>query len=51
MPALTEQTIDYAENADIVAANRASGCEYWRYKGAAKNKPLLGINNIRSSST
>jgi polyvinyl alcohol dehydrogenase (cytochrome) len=50
VPAVTEQTIYYAENADIVAANRASGCEYWRYKGAVKNKPLLGINNIRSSS-
>ena len=49
-PAVTEQTIYFAEGTDLVAANRVSGCEYWRYKGAAKNKPLLGINAIRSSS-
>jgi polyvinyl alcohol dehydrogenase (cytochrome) len=49
-PAVTEQTIYFAEAGDIVAANRTSGCEYWRYKGAARNKPMLGGNPIRSSS-
>lgn len=49
-PAVTEQTVYFSEGMDVVAANRTSGCEYWRYKGAMQNKPLIGANNIRSSS-
>jgi polyvinyl alcohol dehydrogenase (cytochrome) len=48
-PAVTEQTVYFSEGRDIVAANRTTGCQYWRYSGV--NKTTLGIKNaIRSSA-
>jgi polyvinyl alcohol dehydrogenase (cytochrome) len=50
VPAVTQQTVYFSEGRDIVAANRASGCEYWRYSGVNRSTPLIGANAIRSSS-
>jgi polyvinyl alcohol dehydrogenase (cytochrome) len=49
-PAVTQQTVYFSEGRDIVAANRVSGCEYWRYSGVDKSTPVIGDNAIRSSS-
>jgi polyvinyl alcohol dehydrogenase (cytochrome) len=49
-PAVTQQTVYFSEGRDIVAANRASGCEYWRFSGVDKSTPVIGGNAIRSSS-
>ncbi|MFT3856500.1 MAG: PQQ-binding-like beta-propeller repeat protein [Aquabacterium sp.] len=49
-PAITAQTIFFAEGMAIVAANRASGCEYWRYEGARANRRWMAPNNIRSAA-
>lgn len=49
-PAVTSQTLYFAEGRDIVAANRSNGCEYWRFSGENKSTPLIGTNAIRSSS-
>ncbi|RZI86810.1 MAG: hypothetical protein EOP38_00500 [Rubrivivax sp.] len=49
-PAVTQQTVYFSEGREIVAANRISGCEYWRFSDAAKNTSLIGGNTIRSSS-
>ena len=48
VPAITEQTVYFSEGKDIVAANRSSGCEYWRFAGSAKSN-LTGGNALRSS--
>jgi polyvinyl alcohol dehydrogenase (cytochrome) len=50
VPAVTNQVIYLAEGRDIVAVNRVSGCQYWRYSGVNKTSPLIGTNAIRSSS-
>jgi len=49
-PAVTEQAVFFSEGRDLVAANRQSGCTYWRFSGI--NRTLLGTlgNHIRSSS-
>jgi polyvinyl alcohol dehydrogenase (cytochrome) len=49
-PAVTAQTVYFTEGMDLVAANRLTGCEYWRYEGARGNKLWLSSNNLRSSS-
>lgn len=50
-PAVTAQTVYFSEGREIVAANRATGCEYWRYKGLAnKSSVMYGSNMVRSSS-
>jgi polyvinyl alcohol dehydrogenase (cytochrome) len=48
-PAVTEQAMFFSSGRDIVAANRHSGCIYWRYSG---DKKYAGLdqNHIRSSS-
>jgi len=46
---VTQQTVYYSEGNTLVAANRATGCEYWRFKGLSKSS-LLGANAMRSSS-
>ena len=49
-PAVTEQTVYFAEGRDIVAANRITGCEYWRFSGDNRTRLLTGAGNqIRSS--
>jgi len=48
VPAVTEQTVYFSEGKDIVAANRNSGCEYWRFTGSTKSN-LTGGNALRSS--
>jgi polyvinyl alcohol dehydrogenase (cytochrome) len=49
-PAVTAQAIFFAEGRDLVAANRATGCVYWRYSGVSRT--LLGVmpNHMRSSA-
>lgn len=49
-PAATAQTLYFAEGMALVAANRQSGCEYWRNDSARQNKPWLGSNKLRSTS-
>lgn len=49
-PAITNQVVYMAEGRDLVAVNRLSGCEYWRYGVVNKSTPLVGSNAIRSSS-
>jgi polyvinyl alcohol dehydrogenase (cytochrome) len=50
-PAITQQTVYFSEDTDIVASNRATGCEYWRFKGKKLINPLMpwSPNRIRSS--
>lgn len=48
-PAVTQQTIYFSEINDVVARNRQSGCEYWRYRVPYKMN-LLMTNSVRSSS-
>ncbi|MDO9236705.1 MAG: PQQ-binding-like beta-propeller repeat protein [Aquabacterium sp.] len=50
-PAVTQQTVYFSEGRDIVAANRATGCEYWRFTGLDLRNPFVGggTNPIRSS--
>ncbi len=48
-PVLTAQTVYFTEGTSLVAGDRQSGCEHWRYDGAAHNKPLLGSSALRSS--
>lgn len=50
VPAVTNQTIYFAEGRDVVARHRLSGCEYWRFSAANKSTFLVGSNAIRSSS-
>lgn len=49
-PAVTEQALFFSEGPFVVAANRATGCEYWRFRV----KPLWWLvaqhNVVRSSS-
>ncbi len=49
-PAVTQQVVYFSEGRDIVAANRITGCEYWRYAGVNRSTPLVASNAIRSSS-
>lgn len=50
-PAVTAQTVYFTEGREVVAANRLSGCEYWRYKGLVnKSSIMFGDNVVRSSS-
>lgn len=49
-PAVTNQVLYMAEGRDIVAVNRISGCQYWRYSVIDKSTALVGSNAIRSSS-
>lgn len=48
--AVTNQAAYIAEGRDLVAVNRISGCQYWRYSAINKSTPLIGSNAIRSSS-
>ncbi len=48
-PAVTQQTVYFSERNEIVAANRITGCEYWRFKGLVKSS-LIGNNAMRSSA-
>ncbi len=48
VPAITEQTVYFSEGKDIVAANRSSGCQYWRFAAPSKSS-LTGSNALRSS--
>ncbi len=47
--AVTEQTIYFSESNELVARNRKSGCEYWRYRVPFKLN-LVMSNVVRSSS-
>jgi polyvinyl alcohol dehydrogenase (cytochrome) len=49
-PAITEQVVYAAEGREVVAFNRAKGCEYWRFAAVSKFGLLVGNNAIRSSS-
>lgn len=48
-PSVTQQTVYFTEGRDLVAANRATGCEYWRYSGVKKSS-LSGGNIMRNSA-
>lgn len=48
VPAVTNQTVYFSEGRDLVAANRTSGCEYWRFSAVNKSG-LTGSNALRSS--
>jgi polyvinyl alcohol dehydrogenase (cytochrome) len=48
-PAVTQQTVYFSEINEIVARNRQTGCEYWRYRVPFKLN-LLMANSVRSSS-
>lgn len=48
-PAVTRQAVYFSEGAEVVARNRQSGCEYWRFKVPYKLN-LLMSNSVRSSS-
>jgi polyvinyl alcohol dehydrogenase (cytochrome) len=48
-PAVTQQTLYFSEINELVARNRQSGCEYWRWRVPFKLN-LLMSNNVRSSS-
>jgi polyvinyl alcohol dehydrogenase (cytochrome) len=50
VPAVTNQVIYMAEGRDIVAVNRVTGCQYWRYSAVDKGSLFIGSNAIRSSS-
>lgn len=50
VPAVTRQTVYFSEGRDIVAAERGTGCQYWRFTGDDKSSLLFGKNTIRSSS-
>ncbi len=50
VPAVTRQVLYFSEGRDVVAANRSSGCEYWRFSAIDKSTLLVGSNAIRSSS-
>ncbi|MEY4763870.1 MAG: hypothetical protein RI907_543 [Pseudomonadota bacterium] len=49
-PAITNQAVFVAEGRDVVAYNRATGCEYWRFSAVDKFGLLVGSNAIRTSS-
>jgi polyvinyl alcohol dehydrogenase (cytochrome) len=49
-PAVTQQVVYASEARELVAFNRASGCEYWRFAAADRSSLLLGNNIIRQSS-
>jgi polyvinyl alcohol dehydrogenase (cytochrome) len=49
-PAVTQQTVYFSEGRDIVATNRVTGCEYWRYSGIKRTTAFIGDNTIRSSA-
>jgi polyvinyl alcohol dehydrogenase (cytochrome) len=49
-PAVTQQVVYASEGRDLVAFNRASGCEYWRYSAVNRSSILLGSNAIRQAS-
>jgi polyvinyl alcohol dehydrogenase (cytochrome) len=48
-PVVTEQALYFIEGLDLVAANRATGCEYWRYTGKRQSALAGGTNAMRNS--
>lgn len=49
-PAVTKQAIYVTEGRDVVAYNRTSGCEYWRFSGVDRFGLLVGSNAMRTSA-
>ncbi|MDR3418970.1 MAG: PQQ-binding-like beta-propeller repeat protein [Nevskia sp.] len=49
-PAVTQQAIFFAAGLQVIAMNRATGCQYWAYSVPAITNPVLGNNAVRSSS-
>ncbi len=50
VPAVTDQVVYFSEGRDFVAANRRSGCEYWRHSAENRSTSLVGGNAVRSSA-
>lgn len=48
-PAVTQQTVYFSEGNELVARNRQTGCEYWRWRVPFRLN-LLMVNSVRSSS-
>jgi len=49
-PAITKQAIYVTEGRDVVAYNRTTGCQYWRFSGVDKFGLLVGSNAMRTSA-
>lgn len=48
-PAVTEQAVFFSAGRDLIAMNRASGCQYWSYTVPELLRPVAGLNAVRSS--